>query len=149
MGLSLKGILRGAGKVLKSPVGGLASKFIPGLGAISTGLTIAGAIGGLRKKRAGTPGINPNVPGGGPMTPESRLEGAMDRAGGQAFGNAGYEGLRDFDPESAFEKYVGGAEERFKGQLSRGLEGIVGSSVGSGRLNSGYLDLDVRPPARL
>lgn len=139
MGLSLKGIMRGAGRLAKSPLGGIAARFIPGLGQISTAMTIAGAIGGLRRKRPGTPPIVPPQQ----QSPATMLDDATVKASGQAFGDYGLQGLKDFDPEKSFNTYLGGAEERFRGALKRGVSDITGASVGSGRLDSGYLDLDV------
>lgn len=141
MGLSLKGLLRGGKRILGSPLGGIASKFIPGLGAVSAGLTIANAIGGMRKKRPGTPPIVPPQGQGG--DPNAMLQRGAMQAEGQAFGNTGFQGLTDFDPSKAYNEYLGGAEERFRGQLTRGIEDVMGGSVARGRLNTGYLDLDV------
>jgi len=131
MGLSLRGLIRGA-----LPLAG-GALFGP-LGAIG-GSAISGA---LKKRRPGA--------AAGPVGPttDSRLTGAVEQAGGQAFREQGYEGLTGFDPGEAYKEYLGGAEEAFGRQLGEGLDAVRGTEVGRGRLNSGFGALDETEFAR-
>ena len=109
------------------------------LGAVG-GSAIAGAL----KKRP-----RPGAAAGpvGPTT-DSRLTGAVETAGGQAFRDKGYEGLTGFDPGAAYKEYLGGAEEAFGRQLGEGLDAVRGTEVGRGRLDSGFGALDETDFAR-
>lgn len=56
--------------------------------------------------------------------------------------DAGYEGLRDFDPSAAFEQYTRGATDSAHSFLGEELEKLAGTAAGQGRLNTGFYDKD-------
>jgi hypothetical protein len=51
-------------------------------------------------------------------------------------------GLEAFDPRAAFQEYAGGAQRMFMDELGRELTTLRGQSVGAGRLETGFWDLD-------
>ncbi len=70
-----------------------------------------------------------------------RLSGTLEESAGTAT-EAGLQGALDFNPEEAVTRFGGGFLDEAREGLGEDFESLVGSSVGAGRLRTGFFQRD-------
>lgn len=99
---------------------------------------------GDRFKEMYNPALNGPDATGDMQSAYSAMMGLANSGGGASAGSANVDtsSLDSFDADASFQRYAGGANNRFMSSLQTGLDGLRDGAAGGNRLNTGFFDLD-------